>query len=84
MTFEFAQPSLLLWAVPALAILLFLWKSSRAATSPVIRNSSLILRIVAVLLLFLGLAGFSLESENDGLSIVVLRDLSESVRLTRL
>lgn len=79
MTFEFAQPSLMLWAVPALAIVLFLWKSSRAATSPVVRNSSLILRIVAVLLLFLGLAGFSLESENDGLSIVVLRDLSESV-----
>ena len=76
---EFAHPWVLLWALPVLALIWLLWKSSRASASAEIRISSLILRTLAALLLLAGLAGISLDSDSDGLSIVVLRDLSESV-----
>ncbi|OUU21463.1 MAG: hypothetical protein CBC13_09060 [Planctomycetia bacterium TMED53] len=76
---DFAQPWILLWALPALAITFWLWRSSRASTSPQVRNSSLTLRVVAVLLLVASLAGVSLDRDGDGLTLVILRDLSDSV-----
>jgi uncharacterized membrane protein len=79
MSIEFTQPWLMLWAIPALVLIWLFWKTSRASTTAWIRNLSLTLRAVAVLMLLAGLAGVSLDSDSDSLSIVVLRDLSDSV-----
>lgn len=79
MSLEFSEPWLLLWSVPVIAVIYLLWKYSRAASSPHIRISSLVLRSIAAILLLLGLAGISFDTKSDGLTIVVLRDLSESV-----
>ena len=76
---DFGQPWILLWAIPALAVVYLLWKFSRTSVSAEVRIGSLVLRGVAVLLLIASLAGVSLDRDGSGLTIVVLRDLSDSV-----
>ena len=79
MSFGFEQPLLLLLLIPVTIFVVYLWKTSRARTPVAVNQASLILRLLCTWILIFGLAGVSEYKEGKGLSIVVLRDLSQSV-----
>ena len=79
MAVTFDQPLLLGLLVPSLALVWYLWHTSRVYLPSVRRHLSLVLRMFAVTLLVTVLAGPSLRLNTSDLSEAILLDRSESI-----
>ena len=76
---EFAYPLLLLLLVPCLALVVGLWRSSRAYLPPVRRAAALGLRTAIVTLVGLALAGPVVRLGANQLALAILLDRSDSI-----
>ncbi|MDE0959264.1 MAG: glutamine amidotransferase [Planctomycetota bacterium] len=76
---DFDQPMWLLAGIPLLASLVFISTGSRAGLPNAVKKTALVLRGMAITALVLALARMVHLTGGDGLSILVLRDLSASV-----
>ena len=76
---DFDSPRWLLALVPLLAVVIYFTLRSRAGLPPAVQRLALVLRCVAISALILALSRMVLLSGGDGVSLLVLRDLSASV-----
>ncbi len=76
---EFDQPIWLLTAIPLLGLLIYISMRSRAGLPIAVKNTALLLRGLAIIALVLALARTVHLTGGEGLSVLVLRDLSASV-----